>query len=205
MAVRAVQHGMAACISVSPSKTQQNGSHVRNAPPSRAMNAAKSTAALYCLIVLPPFKVSAPPATDAQRAPARFDFAAPHETAECGTMRGSMKALVVEDDVSLARLLCSALATAGIDVDCETSAETAIVALNETRYDCAIIDIVLPGSSGIYVAEAIRRLPAAQRPSVIMITAGDSSSIKVLDRAVVKAVMFKPLKVDALVAFVKNL
>lgn len=116
-----------------------------------------------------------------------------------------MRALVVEDDVSLARLLCSALERAGVETHCETSAEMAIVALAHAGYDCAIIDIVLPGSSGIYVADAIRQLPAPERPQVIFVTAGDASALKVLDRSVVKAVLFKPLNVEALVAYIKNL
>ena len=116
-----------------------------------------------------------------------------------------MRALIVDDDVPLARLIQASLQSAGIESDSEATAATGIAALAHTRYDCALIDVVLPGSSGLYVIESIRRLAAARRPEVIIMTGSDGVIFNSFDRSLVKAVMFKPLNVPALVAFVKSL
>lgn len=116
-----------------------------------------------------------------------------------------VRVLVVEDDVSFARLLCRALEHAGIETQRETTAETAIVALSHEKFDCAVVDIILPGSSGVYVTHAIRRLPQEERPEVVVVTSADLTMTKAIDRSVVRAIVIKPLNVTALTAFVKAL
>lgn len=114
-------------------------------------------------------------------------------------------ALVVEDDLSLGKLLCHALGKANITTVCVSTAEEASVELAEKPVDYVLVDVTLPGTSGLYVIEAIRRLEKARRPSVILMTATRANVLDKIDRNVVKAVMFKPLHVEALVAFVAAL
>jgi DNA-binding response OmpR family regulator len=114
-------------------------------------------------------------------------------------------ALVVEDDLSLGKLLCHALGKASITTVCVSTAEEASVELAEKPVDYVLVDVTLPGTSGLYVIEAIRRLDKARRPSVILMTATRANVLDKIDRNVVKAVMFKPLHVEALVAFVAAL
>lgn len=111
-------------------------------------------------------------------------------------------ALVVEDDLSLGKLLCHTLHAAGIETISVSTAEEAAVELARAKVDYAVIDVTLPGTSGLYVIEAVRQLEKQQRPAVVLITATRSNILDKIDRAVVKAVMFKPLNVPALVAFV---
>jgi DNA-binding response OmpR family regulator len=117
--------------------------------------------------------------------------------------RPSVRVLLVEDDATVAALLRTAFRRAGIEADCEVAAETATLALQSMKYDCAILDLVLPGSSGLYVVDAVRHLPPERKPYVILMTGAEQIALKSVDRAVVKAIMFKPLNVPALVAFVK--
>ena len=113
-----------------------------------------------------------------------------------------MRILVIEDDLSLGRLICGAFQSAGVEAVCEPTAETAIVALANETFDVALVDIVLPGTSGFYVIDAIRTLPPARRPDVIVTTGADPVKLTAIDRSVVKAILFKPLDIPSLVAFV---
>jgi DNA-binding response OmpR family regulator len=114
-------------------------------------------------------------------------------------------ALVVEDDVALGKLLCHTLNKAGITAICVFTAEEATIELASKPIDYALIDVTLPGTSGMYVIEAIRQFEKGRRPAVILMTATRANILDKIDRSVVKAVMFKPLNVDALVAFVAKL
>jgi two-component system response regulator RegA len=114
-------------------------------------------------------------------------------------------ALVVEDDLALGKLLCHALGKAGITAICVSTAEEASVELAGKPVDYVLVDVTLPGTSGLYVIEAIRQIEKARRPAVILMTATRANVLDKIDRAVVKAVMFKPLHVEALVAFVAAL
>ena len=111
-------------------------------------------------------------------------------------------ALVVEDDLSLGKLLCHTLHKAGIETIWVSTAEEAAVELARAVIDYAVIDVALPGTSGLYVIESVRQLEKSRRPAVVLVTATRSNIFDKIDRAIVKAVMFKPLNVPALVAFV---
>lgn len=109
-------------------------------------------------------------------------------------------ALVIEDDPALSRLLCAALEARGTETTCVSSAEVGVLELAERQFDFAIVDVVLPGGSGLYVIDAIRRMDAAERPFVILMTAGQIPVA--VDRSVVKAVLLKPLDVEAVAGYV---
>jgi DNA-binding response OmpR family regulator len=113
--------------------------------------------------------------------------------------------LIVEDDLPLARLLGHAMGRQGIDTICVASAEEATLELAQKSIDRALIDITLPGSSGFYVIEAIRKMPKDRRPSVVLITGSRANVLDKVDRSIVKAVLFKPLDVTALAAYVAAL
>jgi len=66
-----------------------------------------------------------------------------------------MRVLLVEDDLMLAESIVEGLEKGGFSVDHLAAAESAESALQLTHYDLAIVDIGLPGISGL---ELIRRL-----------------------------------------------
>ena len=114
-------------------------------------------------------------------------------------------ALVVEDDLALGKLLCRSLEKAGIASVCVSTAEEASIELVRAQIDYVLVDVTLPGTSGLYVVDAIRQLAKEKRPEVVLITATRSNILDKIDRSVVRTVMFKPLNVNALVAFVSAL
>ena len=85
-----------------------------------------------------------------------------------------MKRLLVVDDVPLFRAgLASALRDAGFEIVAEAgSAEAAVTAAEEHQPDMVLLDILMPGVSGLEVVEKIGAVaPAA---SVVLLTASES-------------------------------
>jgi CheY-like chemotaxis protein len=111
--------------------------------------------------------------------------------------------LLVDDDLSLAQTMTSAIQAAGLPVEHCTTGEVAIELLKVKRYSVVIVDLILPsGISGVYVVNALRRRPAAERPAVLMITAGSAENLRGVDRQLVAAVLFKPLDIPLFREFV---
>lgn len=80
-----------------------------------------------------------------------------------------MRVLVVEDKVKLAALLRRALRGEGLAADVATRGEDALWMAGATRYDAIVLDVMLPGISGI---ETCRRLRAdGVWTPVLMLTA----------------------------------
>lgn len=115
------------------------------------------------------------------------------------------KVLLVEDDRSLASLISRSLQNAGLAVTITDSSVNAIMHLQQDRYSVLLLDIILGGSSGIYVIDALRDLRPEDRPSVLIVTGARGNILSTLDRAIVKGVIFKPVDVPSLTAYVKAL
>ena len=115
------------------------------------------------------------------------------------------RVLLVEDDHSLCQLITLALERAGIDVTCTDSSINAIMKLREGHFKVVMLDIMLKGSSGLYVVDALRDIPAHERPRVVVITGARTTILANIDRSVVKTVFFKPLEMLSLTAYVKAL
>lgn len=80
--------------------------------------------------------------------------------------------LVVEDDDRLRRALTLALHDEGFVVDEAASAEAAEAQLAQSSPDLVLIDIMLPGASGLDLCRSVRRLSTVP---IIMVTARDDS------------------------------
>ena len=50
------------------------------------------------------------------------------------------------------------------------SGERCLDALAETLYEVVLLDIWLPGADGLTILERIQKMPAADRPVVVMIS-----------------------------------
>lgn len=88
-----------------------------------------------------------------------------------------MRLLVVEDDDDLREQLRTLLQGHGYPVDCAPDAEEALFIGREYPVDLAVIDLGLPGMSGM---ELIRRLRSLARPfPILILTARDAWQDKV--------------------------
>lgn len=68
---------------------------------------------------------------------------------------GKVTILVVEDDASIQQLVSYNLIKAGFHVTCADSGEEALDFLLEENIDCVLLDLMLPGISGLEVCETI--------------------------------------------------
>jgi two-component system alkaline phosphatase synthesis response regulator PhoP len=79
--------------------------------------------------------------------------------------------LVVDDEEDIAELLRYNLTAEGYRVSCAGSGEDAIRLIRSEPYDLVVLDIMLPGISGIKVAETLRSDPKFLNIPIIMLTA----------------------------------
>jgi len=83
-----------------------------------------------------------------------------------------MRLVIVEDDAELRDALSALLRQAGYEVDAFSDGRPALDALLASEYDLAIVDLMLPGMSGIALVRDLRRqhrgLP------ILIVTARDS-------------------------------
>ena len=114
----------------------------------------------------------------------------------------SHKVLVVEDQKDIADLIAMHLA----DIDCLTKiandGPSALAAARATGFDLVILDVVLPGSSGLDLCREIRAL--RPRTRIVMLTSRASELDRVLGLEVgADDYVTKPFSVLELVARVK--
>jgi DNA-binding response OmpR family regulator len=81
----------------------------------------------------------------------------------------SARVLVVEDDATVAEVVRSYMTHAGFDVDQAADGPTALAVATRTRPDLVVLDLMLPGLSGLEVCRRLR----STRPDigVVMLTA----------------------------------
>jgi two-component system response regulator RegX3 len=80
----------------------------------------------------------------------------------------SSRILVVEDEEAIADSLTFSLRSEGFDVDAVGDGETALDVARQNAYDVMILDLMLPGISGV---EVCRRLRAESAIPIVMLTA----------------------------------
>src|SRR3954453_8017341 len=68
-----------------------------------------------------------------------------------------MRALLVEDDATIAEFVARGLREAGFAVDHEADGERGLNAALKTAYDVAIVDVMLPKRDGLSIIDDLRR------------------------------------------------
>lgn len=89
-----------------------------------------------------------------------------------------MKILIVEDEPSLRELIQRSLEKERYVVETATDYHSALCKLEDYDYDCVLLDIMLPGGSGLDLLEKLKTMH--KRENVIIISAKDSLEDKVL-------------------------
>jgi len=83
-----------------------------------------------------------------------------------------MRALLVEDDVKMARSLRRGLEREGYAVEVAEDGEGALRRASEDEFDVVVLDVMLPGRSGFAVCQELRE--AGRWVPVLMLTARDA-------------------------------
>jgi two-component system, OmpR family, KDP operon response regulator KdpE len=85
--------------------------------------------------------------------------------------------LVVDDELSLRKVIRSSLVAAGFAVEEAETGNEAMAAIREKSIDIVLLDINMPGISGVEACRQIRTL--APRAGIVMISVRDSEQDKV--------------------------
>src|SRR5690606_19852998 len=83
---------------------------------------------------------------------------------------GPKRILVVDDSPTYLHELADQLRSAGNDAILAHSGEEALQLLSATAVDCILLDVVMPGLSGVETCERIKASPEWRRIPVIMLT-----------------------------------
>ena len=114
--------------------------------------------------------------------------------------------LVVEDENDIGELLSMQVKQMGHDVDYVSSGEEALARLNKKKYDLILLDWMLPGLSGVEIAQLVRKMEDLKQVGILMLTAkSDADSIvEGLDSGA-DDYMTKPFNNDILQARINSL
>ncbi len=115
-----------------------------------------------------------------------------------------MRILVVEDQKKVAGFLKNGLVEAGYSVDLAESGETAEILIAENPYDLVVLDVMLPGQSGLDTARHFREF--GYTGPILMLTAlsGTKDKVNGLD-AGADDYLTKPFAFEELLARVRAL
>jgi len=116
----------------------------------------------------------------------------------------TIRVLLVEDNPGLLDTLADILRVMDMEVDTALDAPVAFGLLNERRYDVAIVDMVLPGASGI---DVIHRLKASSpKTRIIVCTAYYNSELLVEAQAIgIDRTVHKPTDPAVLIELIREL
>ena len=114
----------------------------------------------------------------------------------------AMKALIVEDNLELARYIRNGLCRSGFSCEIAAEGPTALQMLAGKAYDIIILDIMLPGISGLEVMRRARET-GIRTPTVILSALGETADRIAGLRAGADDYLPKPFSFDELEARVQ--
>ncbi|MEO8381020.1 MAG: response regulator [Acidobacteriota bacterium] len=113
------------------------------------------------------------------------------------------KVLIVEDDDSTRQLLAALMKRNGVEALAVQGGKEAIAALGQRTFDLAILDLMMPDTSGYEVIAFL--LARNLRMPVIVCTAAGPRSTEQIDAPFVRAIVRKPFDITALVSLVAEI
>ena len=87
-----------------------------------------------------------------------------------------LKILLVDDSITLRRSLTAQLKDQGHDVAEAADAREALLTFSRYRPDLVLLDVVMPGADGYFVARQIRLIEAGQWTPIIFLSARDNDT-----------------------------
>jgi len=103
------------------------------------------------------------------------------------------RVLLIEDEPNIAEAIRFILSREGCEVMVEADGARALARIGDCAPDLVILDLMLPGMSGLEILSALRSDPATQALKVLMLTAkGQGRDREAAERAGVSAFMAKP-------------
>ncbi len=115
------------------------------------------------------------------------------------------KVLIVDDEPDILDLAKIAVEVGGYNVLTATSAEQALPIIAKEKPNLILLDVVLPGTSGLELCRRLKRDPATRATKIIMFTALGTEVDMMLDKKdKADAYMAKPFSNNALLTLIKK-
>lgn len=111
------------------------------------------------------------------------------------------KILIVDDDRVILNLLAEGLRDLGYHADTAVSGQEALRRAREAEFDLAVLDMRMPGMTGVEVARALREERLV--PFVFLSAFGDEAVVKEAAEAGALGYLVKPVDVPHLVPFIE--
>ena len=113
--------------------------------------------------------------------------------------------LIVDDEPGIRQSLGAVLDDEGFQVESVNSGERCLEVLADKLFEVVLLDIWLPGADGLEILERIQKMPAADRPVVVMIS-GHGTIDTAVRATKLGAFDFleKPLSIERVLVVVKN-
>ena len=109
------------------------------------------------------------------------------------------KILIIEDEIKIAHSLCQVLEGEGYAVSSAVTGEEGFFLINTDTFDVVLLDLMLPGRSGLEILEALRRRDT--QTLVLILTARDTVEDRVIGLDCgADDYMIKPFAVSELLA-----
>jgi len=113
-----------------------------------------------------------------------------------------MKVLLVDDEKKFAMMLAKRLVLRGIDADYVHTGEDAIVKIEKSRYDVAILDVKMPGIGGLELERQLKKL--APEMKFIFLTGHGSKADFDTGSAQAERYLAKPIQIEELIKILKE-
>ncbi len=104
------------------------------------------------------------------------------------------RALIVEDDPAIRRLVGKLLQRRGIDIDIANDGRQAIEKIPGGGYSVLILDLMVPEVNGFQIIDFVKKNQI--RTPVVVVSAVSHQALTKLDHDVVKLVISKPFDVE---------
>lgn len=122
------------------------------------------------------------------------------------TTDGARPAVVIaEDDEHISRVLVETLRAEGVEPIVVSNGALVIDALISSGARLLILDVQMPGASGIDVYDVVRSHPALMGIAVLFVTANPGLARETLSAHARREVIAKPFDIDELAARVREL
>ena len=117
-----------------------------------------------------------------------------HPVYTSARMTGGYRALVVEDDPAIRRLVEKLLLRNHVAIDLASDGRKAMEKLRANTYSVVVLDLMVPEVNGFEIIEFIKQ--SGSRTPVAVVSAVSQQALTNLDLDVVKVVISKPFDVD---------
>ena len=118
-----------------------------------------------------------------------------------------LKILIVDDNLDMTEVLCKILSMKNHDCTTSNSGEEAIELVKNTQYDLMLLDLSMPGFSGIDVFDSLVNEGLITKQKIVFLTATDleSNQINEMKKKGLSGVITKPIKIDKIFEIINQI